>query len=190
MSFRRYFRNGEGIIEDFDPTSVNRVPIKILEAFLSDGIGMSGSIYSKTLMLGGGYTLTFSSKTLNKFQMVEQTDLLSYLGYSLSKKKRRNGENGNIAMTFHYEIAKTSYVYANRKVKTDALPTPPAPHFFDLTVKRLEETRDIPKDQPSLIPTSPLVAPVRESYARFKANSSAKRLEEPSRNSSRTESQP
>lgn len=177
--FRRLLRNGEGMIQDFDPKSVSRVPMKILQAFLSDGIGMSDSLYSKVLLLSGGYMLTFSSKTLNKFEMIEQTDLLSYLGYSLTKKKRRNGENANTAMTFHYEIAKPSYVNANKKVKSDALPTPPKPHFFDLAIKRLEETPDIPKDETSLIPTFPLVLPVRESYARFKADS-VKRLEEQS----------
>lgn len=173
LHFKRQLRTSESLLETFDPKSVTRVPMPLLQAFLCDGIGSSGSRYTKTLLLEGGHLLTFSSQTLSRFELVDPTDLLSYLGFSLSKKKRRNGENSNLAMTFHYEIAKATYVNANKKVKSDALPTPPAPHLFDLTIKRIEETADTSRDEQSLIPMSLMVQPVRPSYERLKASSRA-----------------
>jgi hypothetical protein len=179
IHFKRQLKLGESMLEDFEPKLVNHVPIKMFEAFLGDGIGSFGSLYSKTLMLDGGFLLTFSSKTLSKLEMVDQTDLLSYLGYSLSKKKRRNGEMSNAAMTFHYEVAKASSIIMKKGYISDALPTPSEPHLFDLTIKRAEETPDISKDELSLITSSPIVLPARASYARFKASSGAQ-LGEPS----------
>ncbi|MGN6670160.1 MAG: hypothetical protein ACTHJ4_01295 [Candidatus Nucleicultricaceae bacterium] len=162
--FKRHLAVGEKLVADFNPLNIRKVPMSIFEAFLKETLGSSmGSIYKKSLLIDGGHILTFSSKTLCHLSMIEPSDLLSYVGYSLEKRKRRNGKDAKVSLTLHYDLFRQSITSPEVTDKDGSKhPNLENIHSFDFSMKRVEDLPDTPQSEPSLLPMSMIQKPQRK----------------------------
>lgn len=161
--FKRYLTQGEKLVADFNPMSISKVPMSIFEAFLKETLGSSmGSVYKKSLLIDGGHVLTFSSKTLCHLSMIEPSDFLSYTGYSLEKRKRRNGKDAKVFLILHYDLFRQSTTSPEMTAKDGSKHRNLVNiHSFDFSMKRIEDLPDTLQSEPSLLPMSMIQRPER-----------------------------
>lgn len=171
---KRHLDEGDEAISDFNP-HMPSVSMQIFEAFLKDGVGRSkGGLCKKTLLVEGGYVITFSSESLNELSKILPTDYLSFMGYSLSKRKRRNGKDAQTTMTYHYELLRLSATLPYIKGPDgEKHPNLEQTHTFDFSIKRKETEPDLPQESPSLIRKSRVQLQVRGRMQRPRSRSFA-----------------